>query len=95
MNQDSASLEIKVITGAKQSEICEFLDDGSLKLKIHAKPVDGKANQELVEFLSRELGISRTEIVFIRGEHSKRKVLRFIGISQADLQSRLLKLTSF
>ncbi len=92
MNQPSATLEVKVITGAKQNEICEFLADGALKLKIHAKPVEGKANQEVIEFLSEILQVSRTALAIVRGEHSKRKVLRFIGIGQTDLQKRLEKL---
>lgn len=89
MNHLSATLDIKVVTGAKQSETCRFLADGSLKLKIHAKPVEGKANQELIEFLSEKLHISRIDIEIVKGEHSKRKVLRFNGISQTDLLQQL------
>jgi hypothetical protein len=92
MNQRFATLEVKVITGAKQNEICEFLTDGALKLKIHAKPIEGKANQEIIEFLSEKLQVSRTDLDIVRGEHSKRKILRFKGIGQADLQKRLEKL---
>jgi len=92
MNQRFATLEVKVITGAKQNEICEFLADGALKLKIHAKPIEGKANQEIIEFLSEKLQVSRTDLDIVRGEHSKRKILRFKGIGQADLQKRLEKL---
>lgn len=83
---------VKVITGAKQNEICEFLADGALKLKIHAKPIEGKANQEIIEFLSEKLQVSRADLDIVRGEHSKRKVLRFNGIGQTDLQKRLEKL---
>lgn len=89
MTQQFATLDVKVITGAKQTMICDFLADGSLKLKIHAKPIEGKANQELIEFLSEKLRISRMDIEIVRGEHSKHKVLRFIGISQTDLLQRL------
>jgi len=91
MNQEFASLEIKVVTGAKHNEICEFLIDGSLKVKIHAKPVEGKANQELMEFLSHRLDISISDVVIVRGKHSKRKVLQFLGISQDELIKRLGK----
>ena len=93
MIQQAATLEIKVITGARQTKICEFLDDGSLKLKVHAKPIEWKANQELIEILSEKLNISRADIEIVRGEHSKRKVLKFIGISQIDLLQRLNELT--
>jgi hypothetical protein len=73
--------------------ICDLLADGSLKLKIHAKPIEGKANQELIEFLSEKLRISRMDIEIVRGEHSKLKVLRFIGISQTDLLRHLDEFT--
>lgn len=89
MTLQSSILEIKVITGARQNEVCEIMADGSLKLKIHAKPIEGKANQELIEFLSEILQVSRNEIEIVRGEHSKRKVLKITGISQPELQKRL------
>jgi uncharacterized protein (TIGR00251 family) len=94
MNQESASLEIKVVIGAKRNEICEFLADGSLKLKIRSKPIEGRANQELIEFLSNETQIPRSDITIVRGNHSRHKVLRFNGISQTDLDSRLKELSN-
>lgn len=89
MNQPPATLEVKVITGAKKTEICDFLADGSLKIKIHSKPIEGKANQEIIYFLSERLQISRTDIEIVKGEHSKRKVLRFTGIRKTDLLNQL------
>lgn len=42
--------------------------DGSLKVKIKAPPVDGKANKYLIELLSEVLKLSKSKIVLMKGE---------------------------
>jgi uncharacterized protein len=44
-----------------------------LKLKIKSPPVEGKANEEVIEFLAGVLGISKTRVHLIRGESSRSK----------------------
>jgi uncharacterized protein len=44
-----------------------------LKIRICAPPVEGEANRECVSFLSRTLGISKSEITLVRGEQSRQK----------------------
>ena len=65
MNVNFGTINLKVITGAQHTEICGFMDDGSLKIKLHAKPIEGKANLELIKFLA-EVGISRQEVKLLR-----------------------------
>ena len=52
------------------------LYDGCLKLAVAAPPVDGKANEEVVRFLSRLLGIPGRNIALHSGAQSKRKKIR-------------------
>jgi uncharacterized protein (TIGR00251 family) len=44
-----------------------------LKIRICAPPVEGEANRECINFLSKTLGISKSEITLIRGEQSRQK----------------------
>jgi uncharacterized protein len=55
--------------------------DGALRIRLAAPPVDGEANEELVNFLARLLDIPRRQIEIISGQRSKNKVVRVSGIS--------------
>lgn len=71
---------IRVTPGAAQSKIGgKFVDEKNqeyLKISIAAPPEDGKANEELIKFLSKKLKIAKSKIEIIRGETSRFKVLR-------------------
>lgn len=63
-------LLVKVIPNARQDEICGYVDKDILKIRIRAKPVDGKANAYLIKYLSKELDIPRRNIAIIKGKMS-------------------------
>ena len=67
-------------------------DPPRLKLKLCAPPVDGKANESLVEFLAKALGKRKDEIQLIRGEKTSKKDVLILEISLQDLHSRLNRL---
>jgi uncharacterized protein (TIGR00251 family) len=46
-----------------------------VKVKIKAPPKDGEANEELIEYFSSILNISKSKIYLIRGENSRQKDL--------------------
>ena len=48
----------------------------ALRLRLHAPPVDGKANQALIKWLADCLGVAQNTVALARGETSKRKQLR-------------------
>ena len=68
-------LFVKVSPNAKKTELVSILEDGTLKIKIHAPPEDGKANKELLIFLKKETNCN-WEI--IQGKTSTQKKLRRI-----------------
>ena len=47
-----------------------------LKIRISAPPVDGKANSELVRFLSKLFGVARNAVTIESGELSRQKRVR-------------------
>ena len=73
-NKDDASISLKIQPGAKKSEIVE-INDSFVKIKIKAPPVDGKANSELIRFLSKLLNVSKSSIKIIRGEFGREKTV--------------------
>lgn len=52
------------------------LHDGALRLRLAAPPIDGRANNALVEWLADELGLPRRGVRLLSGETSRRKRLR-------------------
>jgi uncharacterized protein len=67
-------LAVSVQPNAKRSA-ADGLHDGALRVRLAAPPVDGKANQRLVEWLADELGLPRRAVQLVRGETSRRKWL--------------------
>jgi len=70
------SFKIKVHPGAKISEVKEILIDGTVKISLKAKPIDGAANQALIKFLAEEFSVSKNCVEIIKGEKGKNKIIR-------------------
>ncbi len=87
---DHFLLYIKATPNSTKSKISgKFTDEKNqeyLKINLAAVPEDGKANEELIRFLSKLLNISKSKIEVIRGETSRIKVVR---ITQQNLNSGL------
>lgn len=84
-----ARISIKVSPNAAKNEVTGY-SDGVLQVNVKAPPVKGKANRELVVFLSRRLDVSQDRIKIIRGNTSRRKLLAIDGLSQQTAINRLL-----
>ena len=67
-------IQIKVVPNAKKSEIVGN-EAGLLKIKLKAPPVDGKANIELIKFLSDYLDIPKSQITIVHGETGRTKLV--------------------
>ncbi len=64
--------------------------DGVLRIKVSAPPSKGKANRELIDFLSRLLGVSKVSLNIIKGHTSRNKVVAIDGLSREEVMERLL-----
>lgn len=82
-------LTVHVQPGAKTTA-CAGIHGDALKIRLHAPPVDGKANQALTAWLAKTLGCPQSAIELIRGQTSRRKTLS-ISTDQADALHRKLK----
>ena len=68
-------VDIHVIPNASRTQ-AEGLHDGALRVRLHAPPVDGKANLALMAWLADTLAIAKSQVSLVRGQTSKRKQLR-------------------
>lgn len=88
-----ATFAVKVHPRAKKTEITGILGEGAnaaLKVSLCAPPLDGRANEELIEFFAKLAGAPRSAVSVLAGAQSRTKVLRIAGRSAEDLL-RLLK----
>jgi uncharacterized protein len=67
------NIEIKVIAGARRQEM--KLEGSVLKVKLLSKPIKGKANEELIDFLARAFAVKRKDISILHGDKDTRKVV--------------------
>lgn len=81
-------LKLFIQPNAKKNELIG-LHNGALKVKIASPPVDGKANAELVEFLSEILGIPKRQIEILKGETGRNKSVEITGLSEAEVHAKL------
>ena len=88
MSEASARLVVRVQPSAARSQVVRF-EDGVLHLRIAAPPVRGKANRELIDFLSRLLGLPRSALSIDKGHASRRKTLAVAGMSPEAIRQRL------
>ncbi|WP_104665519.1 DUF167 domain-containing protein [Ensifer adhaerens] len=65
--------------------------DEHLKVRVSAVPEKGKANQALLAFLAKKLGLAKTKLSLISGETQRKKILRIEGDPE-DLMRRLAEL---
>jgi uncharacterized protein (TIGR00251 family) len=71
---DKIRLEIKAVPGASKTELAG-IKDGRLRIRLAAAPEDGKANAEMLQFLSRALDCPKRDLRLISGEKSRLKAI--------------------
>jgi uncharacterized protein (TIGR00251 family) len=85
-----AALAIRVTPRARRTEIAEIMSDGTIKIRVAAPPVEGKANQALVEFLAGILGVPRSNIEIIAGETGRNKLVSILGMDADTAHQRIM-----
>ena len=86
-------LNIHVIPNSKKSQIMGFMDNNALKIKIKAKPIEGKANKEMIRVLAGSLEIKESEIEICSGQTSRNKLVKIWGIDYKNMEKKISALT--
>ncbi|MEK7644448.1 MAG: DUF167 domain-containing protein [Patescibacteria group bacterium] len=71
----AVKIKVRVIPRSSHSEVVGEMGDGTIKVKLTAPPVDGKANEALIELLAEHYDIAKTKIKIISGLASKNKTI--------------------
>lgn len=60
-----------------------------LEIAVGARPVEGEANEELLSFLARELGVRRSRVSLEKGDTARHKIVRIEGLALYDVIARI------
>lgn len=84
----ATNISVKVQPNANRNEVIGQIG-GVWKIKIAAPPDKGKANKELVDYLSGLLNVKKAQINILRGQTTHNKVLGIEGLNLQEVIERL------
>jgi hypothetical protein len=73
-NSGNLQLRLQIQTRSSTEKFAEILED-RIKLRIHAAAVNGKANDAIIKFLSKEFQAPRSSIKILHGQRSTKKLV--------------------
>ena len=85
-----AAFTVRVVPKASKTEIIGLMDDGALKVRLTAPPVEGKANEALIAFLADVLSVRRDQVEIVAGHGGREKLISVIGITPDEVNDILI-----
>lgn len=76
---DALELDVQVVPRASRSRVVGVQGD-RLKVQLSAPPVDGAANEALIELLAERLGVKRAAVSIVGGATGRKKRVRVDGV---------------
>lgn len=86
-----AALTVRVTPRARRTEIAGVREDGTLKIRLAAPPVEGKANVALIKFLAGLLGVRKRRIEIVAGHRGLDKIISIEDMTSAQVERCILK----
>jgi len=89
-------LFVKLTPGAAQDRLDGWDSDPEgrsvLKVRVRARPIEGKANEALVRLVADALGVPRSAVSLVQGDRSRIKRLEVDGLGDDEVRQRLTAL---
>ena len=82
------TFDIQVIPHASRAEIAG-VQEGALKVKVTAPPVEGAANEACIKLLAKELGLKKSQMEISCGAKSRNKTVVIKDISKKELEKKI------
>ena len=88
--QKGSALAVRVTPRASRNEIVEMLDDGTIKVRLAAPPVDNEANRALIEFLADILGVPKSRLDIVAGVTGRDKLIAVMDMDAETAHKRIV-----
>jgi uncharacterized protein (TIGR00251 family) len=87
--EKTAILVIRVTPRAKRDEIGQLMEDGTIKVRLTAPPVEGKANDALLKFLAQVFHIPVNRLKLLSGITGRNKRVQVEGLNAEEAWERV------
>lgn len=84
-----AALTVRVTPRASRTTFGGVLEDGTVRVRVSAPPLEGRANTALIKFLAKVLGVSRSRVEIVAGEKGLDKILSIIDMNAEQVEERI------
>jgi uncharacterized protein (TIGR00251 family) len=85
-----AAIAVRVTPRSSKNEIVEIQSEGTIRIHITAPAHEGKANEELIEFLSDILGVPKSRIDIIAGANGRDKLVTVLDMNAEEVHGRIV-----
>ena len=89
-SEGGSAIAIRIIPRASRNEITEIMDDGTIKIRLTAPPVNGQINEALIKFLAEIIEIPPSRIEVIPGATGRDRLVSFVDLDSVTLQTRII-----
>ncbi len=86
-----SALAVRITPRASRNEIAEVLHDGTIRIRLTAPPVEGKANEALINFLAKVLDVPRSHIEIVAGHTGRDKLVSIQDMDPEEAHRRILE----
>ena len=73
-----------------RNEIVEVLHDQTVKIRLTAPPVEGKANKALIKFLSDVLDVPKSRIEIVAGQTGRDKLVSILDMDGDEVHKKII-----
>ncbi len=89
---DEVIIEVTARPGTSRRGVIGVTGD-RLVIGVNSRPEKGKANDELIEYLAKEIRVPRSALLIVRGQTSRRKTVRIVTHEPAKAAARLRQIS--
>ena len=86
--EGGAAFPVRVVPRASKNEISGRQGE-AVKIRLAAPPVEGAANQALIDFLAEILEVRKRQIEILSGHASRDKLVCVVGLMPHEIETRL------
>ena len=85
-----AAIAVRITPRASKNEISEIMNDGTIKIRLTAPPVEGKANAALISFLADVLDVNSSKLDIVAGFTGKDKLVTVLDLTPEEVHGKII-----
>jgi uncharacterized protein (TIGR00251 family) len=87
---DGVELSVIVVPRSSRCEIAG-IHNNALRIKLTSPPVDNEANVQCCDFIAKQLGIAKRQVLIIRGNTARKKVVKIAGVTESEVRRKMVR----